>query len=192
MLFLTGTRELRCVPQRWRTHIEYGFDEEAGGYQLSRSMSFEGTIDNGDDLIVNGDKRLRGLPLIVAVRSGGPDEYGDTTGRQTNWPKENFPRRTLIPRAIGDCSYWPAGETGPEQVCVDLYIDAPVFEDIWSAARTPGVNFPYMSFSLFGENLTVKDEVSYQGYHWNADRDDGGNLLVAAFNCATECAAARS
>jgi hypothetical protein len=191
MLFLDGTRELSCLPQRWRIHIEYGFDEEAGAYKLSRRLSFETTVDSSGSLVVNGDKYIGRLPLTVAVRPGGPDNYGDTTERQTKWPNEDFPRRTLIPRAIGDCSYWPAGANGPEQMFVNLHIEAPVFEDIWSAARTPGVSFPYMSFSLFGSNLTVKDEVSDFGYHWNTDRDSGGHLLVAAFYYATECAAAQ-
>ena len=192
MLYLHGTRELSCVPQRWRTHIEYGFDEEAGAYQLGRRLSFETTVDSSGGLIVNGDKYLRRLPLTVAVLPGGPDEYGDTAERQTKFPNADFPRRTLIPRAIGDCSYWPAGESGPEQMFVNLHIEAPVFEDIWSAARTPGVSFPYLSFSLFGNNLTVKDEVGDFRYHWNADRNGGGHLLVAAFYYATEHAPAQT
>jgi hypothetical protein len=190
MLFLDGTRDLSCSPQRWRTHIEYGFDEEAGAYQLGRSLSFETTVDSTGGLVVNGGKYLGRLPLIVSVRPGGQEEYGDTTERQTKWPSEDFPRRTLIPRAIGDCHYWPAGNSGPEQMFVNLYIEVPVFEDIWSAARTPGVRFLSMSFSLFGNNLTVKDEVSGFGYYWNADdRNGGGGLLVAAFYYATENAA---
>ena len=118
------------MPQRWRTHIEYGFDEEAGAYQLARRVSLDGVVSDGGSLLVAGDRRVSGLPLSVTIAQGTPDEYGDTSGRQTKWPDDDFPRRTLIPRAIGDCSYWPAGANGQEQMFVNLHIEAPVFEDV--------------------------------------------------------------
>ena len=165
------------------------YDTEADTHIIKNEVSIYGKVQSRPTaaMLINGKRRIDGLPIRISVTAGNPVQFENFAEHQTQ-PPNSGPRLRpeVIKSTLGGASFLPALEDrelnikGPDSLEVEVSLPDAAFSDLWNWVRTPGTQLRHLRLELFGPGLQLQPDGG--DYHWTISKPANNWLYVASLS----------